>query len=153
MHPWHDIAVDPDTVETLLPVVIEIPSGSKNKYELDKASGILKLDRVLYARCGIRRTTASSRGASRRRDPWMCSYSGGAVHDDVMHVGHRVMRMRDQGKIATNLAVHAPTAMDHIGSWSRPRPRDDGIHRFSWTTRAGRKDVVVDVQGREPALR
>jgi len=49
MHPWHDIAVDPGTIETLLPVVIEIPSGSKNKYELDKASGILKLDRVLYS--------------------------------------------------------------------------------------------------------
>ena len=49
MHPWHDIAVDPEKIETHLPVVIEIPAGSKNKYELDKASGILKLDRVLYS--------------------------------------------------------------------------------------------------------
>src|SRR4029077_16035100 len=29
--------------------VIEIPSGSRNKYELDKASGMLKLDRVLFS--------------------------------------------------------------------------------------------------------
>ena len=49
MHPWHDIAVDPAVITTALPVVIEIPAGSKNKYELDKQSGILKLDRVLYS--------------------------------------------------------------------------------------------------------
>ncbi|HEV8600215.1 MAG TPA: inorganic diphosphatase, partial [Gemmatimonadales bacterium] len=29
--------------------VIEIPGGSKNKYELDKPSGLLKLDRVLFS--------------------------------------------------------------------------------------------------------
>ena len=49
MHPWHDIEVDPAHVEDALPVVIEIPEGSKNKYELDKASGLIKLDRVLYS--------------------------------------------------------------------------------------------------------
>ena len=31
------------------PVVIEIPKGSKNKYELDKETGLLRLDRVLYS--------------------------------------------------------------------------------------------------------
>ncbi len=46
-HPWHDIAVDPTEIATRLPVVIEIPAGSKNKYELDKPSGLLYLDRVL----------------------------------------------------------------------------------------------------------
>jgi inorganic pyrophosphatase len=29
--------------------VIEVPSGSKNKYELDKTPGLLRLDRVLYS--------------------------------------------------------------------------------------------------------
>ena len=48
-HPWHDFAFDPADIETALPVIIEIPSGSKNKYELDKASGLLKLDRVLHS--------------------------------------------------------------------------------------------------------
>ena len=48
-HPWHDIEVDPDTIGEALPVVIEISEGSKNKYELDKASGLLKLDRVLFS--------------------------------------------------------------------------------------------------------
>jgi inorganic pyrophosphatase len=49
MHPWHDSYVDEAVVETGFPVVIEIPKGSKNKYELDKETGLLKLDRVLYS--------------------------------------------------------------------------------------------------------
>ena len=49
MHPWHDCYVDDSIVETAFPVVIEIPKGSKNKYELDKETGLLRLDRVLYS--------------------------------------------------------------------------------------------------------
>ena len=49
MHPWHDSYVDDAIVASAFPVVIEIPKGSKNKYELDKETGLLKLDRVLYS--------------------------------------------------------------------------------------------------------
>ncbi len=49
MHAWHDIYVDDQLIETNFPVVIEVPKGSKNKYELDKETGFLKLDRVLYS--------------------------------------------------------------------------------------------------------
>lgn len=49
MHPWHDSYVDDATVGSTFPVVIEIPKGSKNKYELDKETGLLRLDRVLYS--------------------------------------------------------------------------------------------------------
>ena len=49
MHPWHDCYVDDTIVETAFPVVIEVPKGSKNKYELDKETGLLRLDRVLYS--------------------------------------------------------------------------------------------------------
>src|SRR6185437_5728501 len=48
MHPLHDVAL-PDDVTDHLPVIIEIPRGSKCKYELDKATGLLALDRVLYS--------------------------------------------------------------------------------------------------------
>lgn len=48
MHPWHDVALG-DQVPRLIPVVIEVPKGSKNKYELDKQSGLLKVDRVLFS--------------------------------------------------------------------------------------------------------
>ena len=49
MHPWHDIPVDETAIAGSFPVVIEIPKGSKNKYELDKHTGFLRLDRVLYS--------------------------------------------------------------------------------------------------------
>lgn len=49
MHPWHDVYVDDTLIDRAFPVVIEVPMGSKNKYELDKESGFLRLDRVLYS--------------------------------------------------------------------------------------------------------
>ena len=45
-HPWHDLEPGPTSAFT---AVVEIPLGSSNKYELDKASGLLKLDRVLHS--------------------------------------------------------------------------------------------------------
>ncbi|MDY0293003.1 MAG: inorganic diphosphatase [Candidatus Methanomethylophilaceae archaeon] len=44
---WHDIDPGRVTAEDFV-VVIEIEKGSKNKYELDKDTGLLKLDRILY---------------------------------------------------------------------------------------------------------
>jgi inorganic pyrophosphatase len=49
MHPWHDCYVDDALVESAFPVIIEVPKGSTNKYELDKETGLLRLDRVLYS--------------------------------------------------------------------------------------------------------
>ena len=44
---WQDI--DPRCVTPeRFPAVIEIPAGSKKKYELDKQTGLLRLDRILY---------------------------------------------------------------------------------------------------------
>ena len=47
MNPWHDFDDERITEESFISV-IEIPRGSKNKYELDKRSGLLRLDRILY---------------------------------------------------------------------------------------------------------
>ena len=49
MHPWHDTYIDDRLIEAAFPTVIEIPKGSTNKYELDKETGLLRLDRVLYS--------------------------------------------------------------------------------------------------------
>src|SRR6187397_2567809 len=49
MHPWHDSYIDDALIATAFPAVIEIPKGSTNKYELDKETGLLRLDRVLYS--------------------------------------------------------------------------------------------------------
>lgn len=48
MNPVHDIHL-PDDIEAYFPAVIEIPKGSKLKYEIDKRTGMLMLDRVLYS--------------------------------------------------------------------------------------------------------
>ncbi len=48
LHPWHGAHYGekaPSTVNAL----IEIPQGSRSKYEVDKATGLLKLDRVIYS--------------------------------------------------------------------------------------------------------
>ena len=47
-HPWHDVAL-PRYVEDPIPAIIEIPTGSKVKYELDKKSGLLLVDRILFS--------------------------------------------------------------------------------------------------------
>ena len=47
MNPWHDFRDERITPENFVSV-IEITKGSKNKYELDKESGFLRLDRILY---------------------------------------------------------------------------------------------------------
>jgi inorganic pyrophosphatase len=49
MHAWHDIYIDDASIEKAFPVVVEVPEGSKNKYELDKETGFLRLDRTLYS--------------------------------------------------------------------------------------------------------
>jgi inorganic pyrophosphatase len=48
VHPWHDL--DPgDGIPEQFQCVIEIPLGSNVKYELDKPSGMIRVDRLLYS--------------------------------------------------------------------------------------------------------
>jgi len=48
IHPWHDVTPGEDIPQEFS-AIIEIPFGSSVKYELDKTSGLIKLDRVLYS--------------------------------------------------------------------------------------------------------
>lgn len=47
-NPWHDVSPGTKIDESFISI-IEIPKGSKNKYELDKKTGLLMADRVLYS--------------------------------------------------------------------------------------------------------
>jgi len=47
-NPWHDVSADFNNSDSVTGV-IEISRGSRAKYEIDKNSGMLKLDRVLYS--------------------------------------------------------------------------------------------------------
>jgi len=48
VHPWHDVSPGKE-VPRDFQAVIEIPLGSNLKYELDKPTGLLKVDRVIYS--------------------------------------------------------------------------------------------------------
>ena len=47
MNPWHDISSARMAADRFL-AVVEIPKGSKQKYEMDKETGMIRLDRILY---------------------------------------------------------------------------------------------------------
>jgi inorganic pyrophosphatase len=49
LHPWHEVSPDFQKDAATVNGIIEISRGSKAKYEVDKKSGLLKLDRVVFA--------------------------------------------------------------------------------------------------------
>lgn len=48
IHPWHDVTPG-ENLPREFNAIVEIPMGSSVKYELDKRTGLLKMDRVLYS--------------------------------------------------------------------------------------------------------
>lgn len=48
IHPWHDIPIG-KKAPSVINMMVEIPKGSKVKYELDKKTGLLRLDRFMYS--------------------------------------------------------------------------------------------------------
>ena len=48
IHLWHNLASGPKSPEIVY-AVIEVPKGSRNKYEYSKTAGVIKLDRVLHS--------------------------------------------------------------------------------------------------------
>src|SRR5258708_8776905 len=48
IHPWHDVTPG-ENLPGEFNAIIEIPMGSSVKYELDKRTGLIKMDRVLYS--------------------------------------------------------------------------------------------------------
>ena len=47
-HAWHDVTPG-ERLPNLFTAVVEIPTGSSIKYELDKQTGLLRMDRMLYS--------------------------------------------------------------------------------------------------------
>lgn len=48
MHPWHQVEIGEDSPR-IVSAIIEVPKGSKIKYELDKKSGLIRMDRILFS--------------------------------------------------------------------------------------------------------
>jgi inorganic pyrophosphatase len=162
MHPWHDYPVDDTRLEIAFPVVIEVPMGSKNKYELDKDSGLLRLDRVLYsavvypANYGFVPRTYCDDG-----DPLDALVIGQEpVHPltviDVRAIG--VMKMQDEKGIDDKLiavAVGDPAFADYHDFRELPKHVIREIRRFflDYKVLEGKEVVVDEPLGPDEALR
>ena len=159
-HPWHDIPL-PDDVAAWFPVFIEIPKGSKVKYELDKATGLLRVDRVLYsavhypANYGFVPRTYAADG-----DPLDVLVLGEEqVAPAVLMRGHviGVMHMRDEKGVDDKLiAVHEddPEYVSYRDIGDLPQHRLRELQRFflDYKVLEG-ADVIVEAPlGFEKAL-
>ena len=162
MHPWHDCYLDEQSVQQSFPVIIEVPKGSKNKYELDKETGLLRLDRVLFsavhypANYGFIPRTYCDDG-----DPLDALVLGQEPLHPLTIVEARaigVMRMRDEKGIDDKIvavSIHDPAFADYTDHTQLPTHLLREMRRFFEDYKVlERKQVLVeDLLGKDDALR
>lgn len=161
MHPWHDVDYGAEAPE-IVRAVIEIPKGSKVKYEVDKPTGLLKMDRVLFSSVHY----PSNYGFIPR------SYCGDGDPLDILVLGQEpvvalcivrakpigVMRMIDQGDADDKIiAVHAddPEFSHYTEIGELPPHRLREIQRFfeDYKILENKKVEIEKFYGRDEALR
>jgi len=161
MHPWHDTYVDDAVIATAFPVIVEIPKGSTNKYELDKETGLLRLDRVLYsavhypADYGFIPRTYCDDG-----DPLDALVLGNEPVYPLTIVQARavgVMRMRDEKGIDDKIlavSVRDPSFADYTDKSQLPSHVFRQVRQFfeDYKVLENRQVVVEELLGAEQAV-
>lgn len=158
---WHDISRNRVTPEDFIGI-IEIEKGSKKKYELDKETGLIILDRILYtsthypANYGFIPRTFADDG-----DPLDILVISSESLDPLVMVRCYpigVMSMVDNGKMDEKIIAipfSDPTYNNYKDISELPKHVFDEIsHFFKIYKQLEGKETAVDaVQGRESALK
>jgi inorganic pyrophosphatase len=159
-HPWHDVPLPADP-SVWFPAYVEIAKGSKVKYELDKGTGLLRVDRILYS--------AVSYPANYGFVPRTYCDDGDPL--DVLVLGQEevgpqvllrakaigVMRMRDEkGQDDKLIAVHIddPAFMEFTDIAELPAHTMREVQRFflDYKVLEGKQVVVEEPLGAKEAL-
>ena len=150
-NPWHNVDVG-ERQPVVVNAIVEIPKGSRAKYEIDKPTGMLKLDRVLFSSFHYPTNYGFiPRSLGDDGDPLDILVLSQVAVEPLCLVSAKVigvMRMIDQGKGDDKIIAVAEhdVSVSHIDSLEAlPRHFQSELrHFFEEYTKLENKTVLVD---------
>ncbi len=160
MNPWHDVDIG-NNIPNEFSAVIEIPKGSNVKYELDKDTGLIRVDRILFGSINypanygfIPRTYCED------NDPLDVLVLGQEpVHPLSLMIARPIglIKMSDQGEIDDKIIavhIHDPEYCDYRSIHDLTNHRLDKLKKFfeDYKSLENKKVFVEDFLDAQPAM-